>query len=85
MLDEDDLSFHSYCIVCDKIIVAPKQDKKEGADEIEGKKKKKAQGTIRVCTPYSLSPIVLTPPDKEPGWDHHHPHGKRPKGHPPRS
>ncbi|EIW71386.1 hypothetical protein TREMEDRAFT_71147, partial [Tremella mesenterica DSM 1558] len=48
---DDDMSFHSYCIVCDKIIVPIKE--KEGSPGANGaaKKKKKAQGTIRIRNP----------------------------------
>jgi hypothetical protein len=42
-------AFDSYCIVCDRLIVPPKEK------EPEVKPKKKAAGAIRVCFGLSLS------------------------------
>ena len=41
----DDMSFDSYCIVCDRIIVPPKEPESEAVKMV---KKKSAAGTIRV-------------------------------------
>ncbi len=41
----DDMSFDSYCIVCDRLIIPPKEPESEAVKIV---KKKSAAGTIRV-------------------------------------
>lgn len=43
---EDDMSFDSYCIVCDRLIVPPKPVVEVATEKTV--KKKSCQGTIRV-------------------------------------
>lgn len=70
-------TFDSYCIVCDRLIVPPKEK-----EDVAVKPKKKAAGAIRVSI-YSAwpafrdEPSLTYSPGQEPGWIHHDPHGQR--------
>jgi hypothetical protein len=45
---DDDMSFNSYCIVCDRLITPPKPAAPVEEGTVSQKPKKRAAGTIRV-------------------------------------
>jgi hypothetical protein len=68
-----DEPFETYCIVCDRVIVPPKEQ-----ETVEAKPKKKAAGAIRVSsTTQPSSEMILTLADQERRWINYYSNSQR--------